>query len=133
LHDNKGKGLLQSALSHFPQVIVQKAYEARWADQDSVVHRVAQIASEIESLEWHRLFLYAIWQHEENQLAVKESLLETVKNILSPCSLHELEDDSGYYCATFAKELVALTVTDTQLDCIGSDTGLVRKDDLIAA
>ena len=113
-------------------MIVQKAYEAKRADQDSVVHRVAQISSEIESLERHRLFLSAIRQHEENQLAVEETLLETMKNVLSPCSLRELEDNSGYYCAVFAEELVTLTVVDTQLGHIGSDAESVNPGSMVS-
>ena len=59
-------------------------------------------------------------------MAVEETLLETVKNVLSLCSLYELEDDSGYYCAVFAEELVVLTVEDTQLGHIGSDAESVN-------
>ena len=59
-------------------------------------------------------------------MAVEETLLETVKNMLSPRSLRELEDDSGYYRAVFAEELVALTVVDTQLGYIGSDAESVN-------
>ena len=83
-------------------------------------------------MERHRLFLSAIQQHEENQLAVEETLLKTVKNVLSLHSLHELEDDSGYYHAVFAEELVALTVADTQLGHIGSDAESVNPGSMVS-
>ena len=78
------------------------------------------------------MFLSVIQQHEENQLAVEETLLETMKNILSPRSLCELEDNSGYYCAVFAEELVALTVADTQLGHIRSDAKSVNPGSMVS-
>lgn len=84
------------------------------------MHQVAQTAAEIEALERHREFLSAVKRHQENQLAVEESLLTIVKNTLSPRSLCDVEDDSGYYRAVFAEELVAVTLADTQLGQVGS-------------
>ena len=55
-----------------------------------------------------------------------------MKNLLSPCSLCELKNNNGYYHAAFAEELIMLTVTDTQLDYIGSGSGLACKDNQIA-
>ena len=78
------------------------------------------------------MFLSVIRQHEENQLAVEETLLETVKNVLSLRSLCELEDDSGYYRAVFAEELVTLTVADTQLGHIGSDAESVNPGSMVS-
>lgn len=119
LSKNQEKDLLQAALAHFPQELLQKAYEAKRADRDTVVHRVAQTASEIEALERHRQFLTAFQLHQEGQLAEEESMLGLVKAVLSPRSLQEVEDDSGFYRAIFAEELVHSVTAETQLEHIG--------------
>ncbi|KAG9318833.1 hypothetical protein JVU11DRAFT_937 [Chiua virens] len=115
----KGKNLLQGALTKLPQDILQKAYEAKRADRDSIVHQVAQTAAAIESLERHRVFLAAVKQHQEVELTAAESVLGIVKGMLSPRSLVDVEDDRGYYRAVFADELIGLTVAETQLQQIG--------------
>ncbi|KAG6372043.1 hypothetical protein JVT61DRAFT_8750 [Boletus reticuloceps] len=114
----EGKEMLQAALVKWPQEVLQKAYEAKRADRDTVVHRVAQTASEIEAVERHRDFLSVVQRYEENLLAAEESVLDLLKNTLSPRTLGEVEDDSGYYRAVFSEELVALTIADTQLSHI---------------
>ncbi|KAF8430934.1 hypothetical protein L210DRAFT_863614, partial [Boletus edulis BED1] len=80
-----------------------------------IVHQVVQTVAAIESLEWHRVLLAAVKQHQEVELTTVESVIEIVKNSLSPRSSADLEDDCGYYHAIFVDELVQLTVAEAQM------------------
>ncbi|KAF8432115.1 hypothetical protein L210DRAFT_865121, partial [Boletus edulis BED1] len=116
---SKGRDLLNGAFVKLPLDILQKAYEAKRADWDYIVHQVAQTAAAIESLEQHRVLLAAVKQHQEAELTTVESVIRIVKNSLSPRSLANLEYNHGYYCAVFADELVQLTVAEAQMQQFG--------------
>ncbi|KAF8422993.1 hypothetical protein L210DRAFT_3509841 [Boletus edulis BED1] len=93
---HKERDLLNGALVKLPLDILQKAYEAK-------------------------VLLAAVKQHQEVELTTVESVIEIVKNSLSPRSSADLEDDCGYYHAIFVDELVQLTVAEAQMQQFSLD------------
>lgn len=99
-----------------PDRTLLKAYQAKQANRDCVAHRVALSLAEIESAERYKDYLAAVHGQQEGILAVTDTQLQVLADLVDDRGLSDVEDDGGYHRAVYADELVALTVAEEQVN-----------------
>lgn len=112
----QGKVHFINVLSQMPELVLKKAYNAKQADHDCIVHCVALTLAEIKSAERHKDYLDIVQRQHEGELTTSSAQLDLLSEILDGHRMSDVEDDGGYHHAVYADELVQLTITKGQMN-----------------
>ena len=99
-----------------PDRIIKKAYQARLATQESVVNRLWLTILELETLEQLRDYLRAVKKEQDAGLAIFSAQLDDVTSVMEARGLQNIEDDGEFYHTAYADELIALSISNSQLN-----------------
>ena len=99
-----------------PDNIFNKAYASRLAVWESITNRLWLTLSELESVEWQREFLNALREEQVSRLAVSTAQLESVTSVMEGHGLDHIEDEGEFYHAAYADDLIALSISNVQLN-----------------
>ncbi|KIK77379.1 hypothetical protein PAXRUDRAFT_17543 [Paxillus rubicundulus Ve08.2h10] len=113
----KGKAQFQRGLLLLSNEVMNKAYEAKMASKMCILDCLTLTQSEIHATEKHSDFLCAIQGEHTAELSATNKQLNWIKEALTNRGISH-EEHIALNHAAYADEVVALTITDMQLNQI---------------
>ncbi|KIK76431.1 hypothetical protein PAXRUDRAFT_18228 [Paxillus rubicundulus Ve08.2h10] len=114
-HLQQGKEQFQHGLSLLSDEVMNKAYEAKMASNMCILDCLALMQSEICAMEKHLDFLHAIQGEHTAELSATNKQLDWIKEALTNHGVSH-EEHIALNHAAYANEVIALTMTDMQLN-----------------
>ncbi|KAF9242570.1 hypothetical protein BU15DRAFT_72686 [Melanogaster broomeanus] len=111
----EGKEVFKKGISLMPKELFDKLYIAKVASKDCILSRISTTLREVDALEKEKDALLAYEKYEKQQLAAACLELQLFKEE-AQARASDIMDDVAFRHAVYADELVALTVTDMQLN-----------------
>ena len=110
----QGKRKFLRGLSHFSDSVIQKAYMAKMESRNSIVRRIMLCQANIDATASRMDLFNAMKQEAQSDLEGADEEIQWVKEVMGIRKIDT--DDLAFHHATYADELVALTIADTQVE-----------------